>query len=102
MMNKEQLLELVTTYPEVVPMLKNEYRVELLKEYANSIDRSLMNKTQEAADLYNTAKAFNITQPLKPMMEILDVKLSTVNRRLHMAREAGLVIKISGDQKRAS
>jgi hypothetical protein len=102
MMNKEQLLELVTTYPEVVPMLKNEYRVELLKEYANSIDRSLMNKTQEAADLYKTAKAFNITQPLKPMMEILDVKLSTINRRLHMAREAGLVIKISGDQKRAS
>lgn len=101
-MNRDKLITLVISYPELATMLKNEYRIELLKAFAESIDRSEMNKTQEVARLYNAAKAFNVTQPLKPIMEILDVKLSTVNRRLHMAREAGLVAKISGNQDDAS
>lgn len=95
MMNRQQLIDLVVANPELAPMLKNEYRIELLKAYAEAIDRSGMSKTEEVAKLYNTAKIFNVTQALKPLTEILNVPLSTVNRRLHMAREKGLVTKIS-------
>lgn len=93
-----EALELVLKYPEMMDKFNNDYRVDLFRLYATRLDTEVMNKTQEAAALYNASKDFKLSQSLKVIMEILQVKLSTINRRLHMAREAGLVIKISAEK----
>ena len=91
-------LELVIKYPEMMDKISNDYRIILYKLYASELDLKGMNKTQEAATLYNMSKDFKLSQSLKVIMDILQVKLSTINRRLHMAREAGLVAKISAEK----
>ena len=86
---------LVLEYPELAERLDPEYRVELFKFYSVGIDSEPMNKTEEMAALYLLAKKFKVTQPMKPISEILQISNTTASRRISMARDNGLVPKIT-------
>ena len=86
---------LVLEYPELAERLDPEYRVELFKFYSVGIDSEPMNKTEEMAALYLLAKKFKVTQPMKPIAEILQISNTTASRRISMARDNGLVLKIT-------
>lgn len=87
----EETLELVRKYPDLIYKFETAYRQRLARLYISKLDTSMMNKTQETATLYNAIKAFGATRTQSILKVHLGVDMSTVSRRLHMAREAGLI-----------
>lgn len=88
-------LELVRKHPESIYTFLPEYRQRLCKIHLLQLSTVGLSKTEEAALYYNTAKNFGVKQVQKMIAEILDINFSTFTKRLHMAREAGLIAKKS-------
>ena len=94
------ILDVSLNSPEFLDNLTPEYRTHLFKVQSERFDSEMLNKTQEMANLYNLAKQLKVPMAVKSIRDILDLPMTTVERRVYMARHAGLIAtKNSGNQE---
>ena len=90
-----EVLDLVIRYPDLIDHFTAGYREKLLTlwlESSNTTNRDT-SKTETTALLYTYAKRFKVSKPQLFLANYLDTKVGTIDRRLFIARQKGLINK---------
>lgn len=90
-----KLIEIILGDMEASKLFTVEARKNLYLRHISALAAVHKTKTEEIAELYNLSKRFGVAWAVPILSEFLSVPQYVINKRLYLAREKGLVKKVS-------